>query len=293
VIYPAPIREVYSRRTIPATGNYSVRRRVGRRLGSAAQVETQGISTGAGAAASYGTGAALAAAGVGGGALLGTVVPIVGTVIGALIGSLLSAHFARQAGAKNENAALNQLMPIIQTDVQSVVTAYNSGSISAADAITALQAIQSNYWQAAAQFEKSPGQAGGPNTCLSNGTQIGAAGTPMTSTVPCDKNHTASTCVGCIYLNNYVSQLSQLLQAGKTGTFQLQAAIPANGYGFTGAPALTVTLSAPPVSSGLSSVLSALPSGVATTLGLTSTSTGLPTWVWLAGGLAAYFFFFR
>jgi hypothetical protein len=249
------LAQANSRRSLRPAGLYR-RRRTLRRLGSGAGVETSAASTGAGAAASYGTTAAFTAAGVGGGALVGTVVPVVGSIIGALIGGLLSGHFAREAGAKNENAAMNQIMPAIVADIQSVFTAANAGQISASDAITALQAIQSNYWQAVAQYETGPGQHA-----------IACTG----ASTPCNSSCTVSCCVGCNHVNNWIAAASAVFTAGG-GTAQMVASAGSK-YGYSGVPAWSQTYTPP---AGGTSLLAAT--------GLTSSFMGFPLWIWLAGG---------
>jgi hypothetical protein len=243
--------------------------------------------TGINAGISYGASQAATAATTAGFSLLGTAIPVVGTIFGALLGGILAAHAARVAGAKNENAALNSLVPQIQADIQQIAAAYNSGQITPDQAIQALQTVQQSFWSTMAPFEKNPGQAGGPGTCTSTGTQKGAAGTPMTSTVKCDKSHTASTCVGCIWINNYVDQFTQLIQKGAVGTFQLQGPIEGNGYGFVGAPAMSITLRTPPPASAISAAaggITGLLAGSGT--GLSMPIFGIPVWILLAvGGL--------
>lgn len=237
---------------------------------------SQVISTGPSIAASVGTQAAVTSGAIAAGGLLATALPVVGVVIGVFIASLLAAHAARVAGAKSENAALNQLVPAVQNSFTKIADAYSSGQIDATGAAQAAAAVRDDFWSTMARFENNPGQAGGPGTCRNTGSQAGPAG-PMTHTVPCDKSHTASTCVGCIWVDNYADQLSQLIQQGKTGTFQLQGSIPGNKYGFSGAPALSVTLQTP-------SAVPGLPAGAS---GILSASVmGIPFWLIAAGLLA-------
>jgi hypothetical protein len=251
-----------SRRYPPTALRVRTAHRMNGFRGTGSSITTSVASTGAGAAASYGAGVAAGAAGITGGALLGTVVPIVGSIVGALIGGLLSGHFAREKGAKNENAALNQVMPAIVTDIKSVFTAANNGQISASDAVTALQTIQSNYWQAVSPYESGPGQHA-----------IACTGT----STPCNKQCTASCCVGCNHVNNWIAAAIAVFQRGG-GTAQF---VPSAGskYGYTGVPAWSATYKAPPQAAA-SSLLS--------TAGVSTPVFGFPLWVWLAGGLGLF-----
>ncbi len=265
---------------------YQRKRRTLMRLGaSGAGIITSVAGSAPGAAAAVGTPIAVGATTGIASTALGVAIPIAGAALGLLIGGLLSAHFAREKGAQNENAALNQIVPAVQADIQSIVSAYNSGQVTASEAITALQQVQANYWQAVAPYEGGPGQAGNQSLCTSSPATGNPPAGPYIYGAPCNKSCTASCCVGCDWVNNYIDQLSKLLTAGKTGTFQLQGAIPGNKYGMQTFPALSVSLSTPAAggsagaAGGLSSVISSVTSG---------TVAGFPVWLLIVGGLGLW-----
>ena len=254
-----------------------------RTLGSGSQIATTGISSAAGSGASYGATAALTAAGVGSGAVIGTVVPVVGTIVGALIGGLLSGHFARKKGAQTENAQLNQVMPAVISDISSIFDAANKGQISAGDAINALQAVQSNFWQAMAPYETGPGQAGGPSKCTpwtdtSPGTQTDGSKNPT----PCTKSCTASCCVGCNIVGQWVYRATRIFQNNGQDPTTLKKWLPlvGNKYGLSNftPPNWTYT----PPAGGVSSASSAIASVTSATV------MGIPLWLLGMAGLLVF-----
>ncbi len=257
-------------------------------LKGASQIVTAGTSTAVGAGASAAASAGLTAAGVtAGGALLGTVVPVVGTIAGALVGALLSGHFAREKGAKDENSALNGVIPAIYQDIQTVAQNYMSGQISASDAVNICEQIRQNYWQTVAPFETGPGQHA--HACASNAVSLAggsqkSGASNVTPYTPCDKTCTASCCVGCNWINQWITSAEAVFTAGM-GTIQF-GTIPSNGYGLQtfNNPPLTVT--SPSTGASSSGILSALSTGSLNTV-MSSTIAGLPLWSILAAGAAA------
>lgn len=202
---------------------------------------------------------------------LNVILPGVGIALGALIGSLFAAHAARVAGAKQENQVLNSLIPTVQQAVSAVFDALNKGSASAADGASALDQIKSQYWDAVSQVEHSAGQAGGPGSCSTKyGDSKGAIG------APCNKSCTASCCIGCGWVENWVGEGKRIIAAG--GGSKSWPTIPSNNYGLQSFPGLSISYTAPPPGSITSA------GGVA---GLFSGSVmGIPIWMLLAGVVA-------
>lgn len=264
----------YAVRDRETRGQVRLRHRRTPQLGaSGSQILTNVATKGVTAGATYGITTALTAAGVTAGGVIGTVVPVVGTIIGALIGGLLSGHFAREKGAKNENAALAQVLPAIITDFKSVFDAANAGKISATDAISAIQTIQQNYWQAMQPYESGPGQGGGPGKC--------GTGHPVTHdeqsqgyNTHCGTGCTAGCCVGCNFVNVWAGQAIGIFSQGG-GTLSVKA-IGTNKYGFPGTPAWSATYTPPPA--GAASALNELSA---------PGPAGLPLWALLLGGFLA------
>lgn len=227
--------------------------------GTAAKIATSAPSLAVSAAASAGL---LTAP-------LNLILPGVGVVLGALIGGLFAAHAARVKGAKTENAVLNSLLPTVEQAITAVFDALNNGTATPTDAITQLQNIQQQYWQAVQQVEGGPGQAGGPGKCVAQTSTVGKGTT-------CDKSCTASCCIGCNVINEGVYNAIQLIQ---TGTAPLPwEPVVGNKYGLQdiAAPSWSYT---PGAAASLTSA-----SGIT---GLASSSfLGFPIWMWLAGLVA-------
>ena len=244
--------------------------------GTGSKIETSVASEGAGTAASVGTSAALTAVGAPL-AVVGAIVPVVGTIIGALIGGLLSGHFAREQGAKNENQALQGLIPAVAQDITSVFQAANAGQISATDAITALQTIQQNFWTAVQPYQSGPGQA--MKSACQQQTDTPGPG------ITCNKSCTASCCVGCNVINEWVYKATRIFQSnGQDPTSIPWNPVVGNKYGlqnFTPPSSLWTYTAAGSTATGASLV-----SGVSSLLGsgsfLSGSLLGIPIWVLLA-----------
>jgi hypothetical protein len=205
------------------------------------------------------------------GSALSVALPGVGIAIAIIIGSLFAAHAKRVAGAKQENTILNSLIPTVQQAVSAVFDALNNGTTTPQDAASALDQISQQYWQAASQVEHGPGQAGGQGTCSSRyADSKGAIG------APCNKDCTASCCIGCGWVENWVGEGKKIISAG--GGSKSWPAVPGNSYGLQTFPGLSVTYTPPPPGS-----VAALASGS----GLLSGSVmGIPIWMLLAGLVA-------
>lgn len=248
----------------------TLRRR--RHLGQGSQVVTAlpGTAIGTGISA---TGAASSAAAAVGGGIAGTAlsvaIPVAGAALGIILGGLLSAHYARQRGATNENAALTQVFPAVYQDFQTVINAYNSGQISGSDAITAINQIYSNYQQAMAQYETQPGTKN--SGCSAPPPAVPGPGITPT---PCNTSCTAGCCIQCNVIASWVQQATKAFQAG-SGTIQFGSG-GASKYGF---PAWSY----PPAQVTAPSTMTASTASPASSFSLGSTFFGLPLWFWLLG----------
>ena len=241
----------------------------------------QSIATSApGIAGSIGS----SAAGIAAGSALGIAIPVVGVVLGALIGSLFAAHAKRVADAKQENQVLNSLIPTVQQAVSGVFSALNAGTATPAQGIAALQAIQQQYWQAVAQVENAPGQAGSQSQCVTKaGAGLHITGTSSVQNPPgsnfsgygpvaFNKSCTASCGVGCMWVASWVNVGIALINAGK-GTVTFDGVV-GNTYGLQNYPSLTVTYTPP--AAGASAAASSIASGVASVA--SGTLFGFPVW---------------
>ena len=101
-------------------------------------------------------------------------------------------HTQRLRDATNENAALDQLIPAFDADIQQVVDAFNQGA-SATDCINGLYAIDSYAYTYLRNQVGKPGTAWGGPSDASLGTDINPS-----YKVTCDTKCTAGCCV---YLN--------------------------------------------------------------------------------------------
>ena len=246
-------------------------------VSAAGGAATVGASIGATAAVNAGLITAAQAA---------NIVPGVGVAIGVAM-ALIMAHFARVKGAQTENAKLNLAIPGVQNVIKMIFSSLNQGTMSPSQAMQALNALQQQYWQSVAGVEVGPGQAGGPSTCE---VHTGAQPTGLTKnyfyapdvplggawySVNCDKRHTASTCVGCNGVNNWIAEAIAIInRGGGTGRFN---EIFGSKYGYGGNPAWTATYTPPPLPTSVESLagslgLSSVKGGITSLFGGSSSS---------------------
>jgi hypothetical protein len=214
------------------------------------------------------------------GSALSIALPIIGIALGAVLGSLFAAHEARVKGATTENAVLNSLIPTMVSAIEQVFQAANAGTITADQAVSAMQALQQQYWQEVAQVETGPGQAGGPSKCVAQ-TPTPNAGTT------CDKSCTASCCIGCNTINEWCYNAIQAFQAGGGSGPLPWNSIVGNKYGLTNFSPPSGTTYTPPAD-GSTGAIDSLPTSAAGVVSdLTSgTVFGVPTWLIAAGVVA-------
>ena len=198
---------------------------------------------------------------IGEGAAAGCVAGPIGCGVGAATAAIkvgitdLTQHTARLQDAKNENAALDALIPAYDADMASVQAAFNSGAADAATCVSALTQVDSYIYQYLRQQVGKPGTAwGGPTT-----TALGSKLNPSYS-APCNSGCTAGCCV---YLNNlrppifgHASQISMgsiqaVQQGGGTVTFPEVYPPDDTAYGNFSRAAYTLSFKAPPVAVSL------------------------------------------
>ena len=80
------------------------------------------------------------------GSSLATAIPIIGGVVSAIAGSLLAAHEQRKAQATSENDAVDRFIPAWDQALTQIVNNYNSGALTATQAITLLDSLWPQYW---------------------------------------------------------------------------------------------------------------------------------------------------
>lgn len=224
---------------------------------------------------------------------------LVGGPVGAVAAGVMSLiasfaqHTQRLRDAKNENAALDQLIPAFDADIQVVAQAFNQGA-SPQDCINALIAIDTNaYNYLRAQLGKPntpglPGVAWGGPSSQSIGYNINPS-YPAT----CNMNCTAGCCV---YLNDLrpaifgrqvgsaygpyqnapgiVGGMIEAIQKGGGTVHVIPVASPPNkNYGNYQRASYDITLKAPPAGTNVSDIaLSSSGSGT----GFAITATGAP-----------------
>ncbi len=187
--------------------------------GTSVPISTSGYAlaaTGVGAGLQVGESVAQGAAQAGSavGSAISTAIPIVGSLV-APIFSLLAAHSARVQGATDENSGLNNIIPAVTADIQGINTAYNSGQITPAQAVAALQQVYGNYWNYMAQFQSKPGVAGGASLCAPVSIKSKADLTSTnTAYTPCNKACTAGCCHGCNYTLPNITKCIWAIQNG-------------------------------------------------------------------------------
>jgi hypothetical protein len=192
------------------------------------------VSTGSG----VGLGLAGMAATTAGITTLGAATLGIGAIIG--VGLVLwQGHLARAKGAKDENAALNVLVPGFQGSVQAEFDALNGGQVSPTTALQDLEAIRVSYWAAIAPYQKGAGQHTHPCTPNPAGRCDRGDGYGATK---CDKTCTAGCCVGCGAIEPIICNAKSIIMAGG-GSFKTPV-IGGSKYGYSGSPSYVLSYKA-------------------------------------------------
>jgi hypothetical protein len=185
-------------------------------------------------------------------------IPVIGPVLGgafsAIFGGLMAASAKRAAQAKNENAAVAQEIAPWDGAIQQIVSAFNSGQITASEAAQLLASPQSRQ-QNVNQYPNGPvwnsfWQVVGPQVQPGrNGCNSGTAPhqPPLTH---CSGSYGAGCCVayddldsGQLYVTQAIMQASN--SPGTPVTSQQIPAVYASKYGGVDRPGYTVTVTAP------------------------------------------------
>lgn len=156
------------------------------------QVASKAVTQGATGALSLGATAATAGIAAG-----------VGIIVG-IATTLLAQHKARLQGAKNENQAVDQYVPVFDSFVKQVVDAYNSRQCTAAQAANVCQQFDQYLYKTFRSFVGQPG--------TNWNDQTGMAG-------KCDKSCTVGCCVYFGDLGPVLNNISAVLgfQTSKWG----------------------------------------------------------------------------
>jgi len=126
--------------------------------------------------------------------------------------SQLAQHTARLHNAKDENSALDALVPAFDADLKEIIQAYETGEYSGPDCIAALLAVDQ---QSAAYLRSLVGKPGTAwNAPLT--AQIGTGNRPSYS-ADCNKSCTVSCCV---YLNDLRPAIFGRVVGGAFGPYQ-------------------------------------------------------------------------
>lgn len=220
----------------------------------------------------------------------------IGAVVGVIAG-LWAAHSARAKGAKTENAAVNSALQAFDGSLQALFQAANSGQITGTQAAGVAQQILGNYWAGMAPYMSGPGRAdasGGGGRCGDGTLNPGGPCTGSPHGPMCNKACTAGCCVGCQDLYPSILQAIQVFNSPTGGTIQV-CNVSNSSYGVAsrGGYSLTYTPPAPTSAAGLANALTNPAAASATTAAISSSLStpvaGIPLWVLLAGGAAAYF----
>jgi len=266
----------------------SMRIRPSARLGAITPQEGSVLATGASVGTTIATASAI-------GAWAGPVGAAAGAIVGVIAG-LFAASAARAKGAKEENQAINEYLPAWDQALQTIFQEANAGTITAAEAISALQTLMPQWWQAAAQFKGLPGVADASDGGAKCGSYNPQTSTPCTPSggPGCTKSCTAFCCIGCydlwptVQYAQYLFSIpaAQIWAAGGVGLNV--CTVYSSKYGASQRSSYTLTWNPPKTAATVAGVANAV-SGAA---GVSSASTvaGIPIWALVLGGvaLAAY-----
>lgn len=247
------------------------------------------ISSGAGIATTIASPSIVSAAGLtagtaAAGALTAGIGAGVAIVVG-LIASAWSAHKARAAGAKSENAAMNSAVQAFDTSIKAIFAAANSGQVTGAQAGQLIQQLYQSYWAGMAPYMTGAGRADASHGGMSCGT---ITPTCNGSGIKCDKSCTAGCCVGCSNIMPTIQQALAVFASPTGGTVNV-CQVYGSKYGGTarGSYSLTYTPPAATAAAGLASSASALTASLGSSA-LGSTVAGIPLWLILAAGVGVY-----
>jgi hypothetical protein len=222
---------------------------------------------------------------------LNVVLPGVGTAVGAVVG-MLTAHHA--AAMQTEATTMNTAVPSFGQNIALIFQQLNAGSMTPTQAISALQALQTQYYASVAGIIKKSGPCA--SSCMVNGVPGGvypqapqSIGSGLSTSPNCCHSGgtcNAACCIGCTVIEGSISALIAMIRAGGgTYTVNPMAANPDNPS-IQASPAVTVTYNGSQGTGGVSSLAQSVVGG-------TSTIYGFPTIYWLVGGGLLLFLLLR
>lgn len=186
--------------------------------------------------------------------------PAVSAVAGLIFGSLMKASAQRAAEARNENSAVAKEVPAWDNGVQQIVAAYNSGKITANEAVYGLQTPRTGgsgvlwqaYWNVVGP-QIQPGRNGCKSgTVQQNPSQSFCSGNAASAGM----SYGAACCVGYDNLDVGSSYLvAALRQAdanpGRSITSQQVPTVYGSKYGGINRPGYSVTFRKPSAATSL------------------------------------------
>lgn len=234
--------------------------------------------------------AAISASAAGSGAAIGAWAGPIGAGVGVLLGviaGLWAAHEARVKGAKAENQAINSAVQTFDASLKAIFAAANSTdptkNVPGAQAAQQVMAVYQQFWAQMIPFTRAPGakdSSGGGANCGSS--QLNSAGPCMGTPQghKCDKDCTATCCVGCQDLYPTMLQAVAVLNNPAGGSVQV-CTVSGSKYGANQRSGYTLTYT-PPAASSVSGLLSELTGGA-------SGSSSSSTLLLIAAAVAAVF----
>lgn len=158
-----------------------------------------------------------------------------------LIMGLLAKHDARVQAAKEENAATNQAVQAMDSDLATIFNHANAGDISPQVAMGLLNDVHAWYWAFVAPFQM--GSAKG-NICSKKfPDNLDCFSDPV---YQCKgKECTAACCLGCNTIGPSLSRAYQLFKTGKAGTIKI-CDVFGSKYGGVARAGYSLTYTPPP-----------------------------------------------
>lgn len=234
--------------------------------GLGADVATTTISTAGAVGSKVATGALTSSGAIAVGSLA---IPLIGAgiaIVTSIIAGLWSAHEARAAGAKTENAQVSSAVQAFDGGMRAIFSAANSNdpstNISATQAAQAVQALYSQFWASCCKFTQGLGRADTSNCGASCGgptsTSAPCAGMPYGH--KCDTSCTVSCCVGCQDIKPSADMAIAVFQANG-GTVQV-CPIAGDKYGLASRGGYSLTYTAPAIANSVASSVAGAASGL-------------------------------
>ena len=167
-------------------------------------------------------------------------IPVVGGALAAISGGMFAASAQRRKQAINENMAVAKFIPGMDSDIRTIVAAYNSGQINGPQAAQLFEQIWNQYWsEVTPQIQpQRNGCNSGANIPRSQGGPPGAGGCGygqgpnyIANKYQCSGSWGAACCVGGYVIEGTVSNLKWgAMQADAVGqaTVNVCAVMPSN-----------------------------------------------------------------